>query len=252
MLLKDKTAMVTGGARGIGKAICHLYCEEGADIILGDIDIDGAKKTAKELENLFHRKCVAIKLDISNRRNVEAVTEEAINIFGKVDILVNNASILIEEYIVDMTEEQWDRLMDVNLKGTYLCCQAIGRHMIKQKSGKIITISSCAAKKPTLKESAYSVSKAGVLSFNRVMAAEFGPYGINCNAILPGATDTEMIRKAFLTSKAVENEWIEKTVLKRLGKPEDVARVALFLASKLSDHITGEGIVVSAGEMMSQ
>ncbi len=219
---------------------------------MGDIDIDGAKKTAKELENLFHRKCVAIKLDISNRRNVEAVTEEAINIFGKVDILVNNASILIEEYIVDMTEEQWDRLMDVNLKGTYLCCQAIGRHMIKQKSGKIITISSCAAKKPTLKESAYSVSKAGVLSFNRVMAAEFGPYGINCNAILPGATDTEMIRKAFLTSKAVENEWIEKTVLKRLGKPEDVARVALFLASKLSDHITGEGIVVSAGEMMSQ
>lgn len=252
MLLKDKIAIVTGGARGIGKAICHLYSEEGADIILGDIDIDGAKKTAKELENLFHRKCVAIKLDISNRRNVEAVTEEAINIFGKVDILVNNASILIEEYIVDMTEEQWDKLMDVNLKGTYLCCQAIGRHMIKQKSGKIITISSCAAKKPTLKESAYSVSKAGVLSFNRVMAAEFGPYGINCNAILPGATDTEMIRKAFLTSKAVENEWIEKTVLKRLGKPEDVARVALFLASKLSDHITGEGIVVSAGEMMSQ
>ncbi len=252
MLLKDKTAMVTGGARGIGKAICHLYCEEGADIILGDIDIDGAKKTAKELENLFHRKCVAIKLDISNRRNVEAVTEEAINIFGKVDILVNNAGILIEEFIIDMKEEQWDRLMDVNLKGTYLCSQAVGRHMINQKSGKIIIISSCSAKKPTLKEAAYSVSKAGVLGFNRVMAAEFGPYGINCNAILPGATDTEMVRKTFLTSPAIENEWIEKTALKRLGKPEDVARVAVFLASELSDHITGEGIVVSAGEMMSQ
>jgi 3-oxoacyl-[acyl-carrier protein] reductase len=252
MLLKDKTAIVTGGARGIGKAICHLYCEEGADIMIGDIDIDGAKKTSEELENLFNRKCIPVKLDISNRKNVEEIVDKAINIFGKVDILVNNASILIEEYIVDMTEEQWDRLMDINLKGTYLCSQAAGRQMIKQKSGKIITISSCAAKKPTPKESAYSVSKAGVLSFNRVMAAEFGPYGINCNAILPGATDTEMIRKAFLTSKVIEKEWIDKTALKRLGKPEDIARVAVFLASKLSDHITGEGIVVSTGEMMSQ
>ena len=252
MLLKDKTAIVTGGARGIGKAICHLYCKEGADIIIGDIDIDQAKKTSEELENLFNIKCIAAKLDISNRKNVEKVVDEAISIFGKVDVLVNNASILIEEYIVDMAEEQWDKIMDVNLKGTYLCAQAVGKQMIKQKSGKIITISSCAAKKPTLKEAAYSVSKAGVLSFNRIMALEFGPFGINCNAILPGATDTEMIRKTFLTSPEIEKEWIEKTALKRLGKPEDVARVALFLASKLSDHITGEGIVVSAGEMMSQ
>ena len=252
MLLKDKTAIVTGGARGIGKAICHLYCKEGADIIIGDIDIDQAKKTSEELKNLFNRKCIAAKLDISNRKNVEKVVDEAISIFGKVDVLVNNASILIEEYIVDMAEEQWDKIMDVNLKGTYLCSQAVGKQMIKQKSGKIITISSCAAKKPTLKEAAYSVSKAGVLSFNRIMALEFGPFGINCNAILPGATDTEMIRKTFLTSPEIEKEWIEKTALKRLGKPEDVARVALFLASKLSDHITGEGIVVSAGEMMSQ
>jgi len=252
MLLKDKIAIVTGGARGIGRAICHEYSKEGADIILGDIDIDKAKKTSEELETLFNRKCIAVKLDISNRKNVEEVIGETINIFGKVDILVNNAAIFFEEYIVDMKEEQWDRLMDINLKGTYLCSQAVGRHMIKQKSGKIITISSCTAKKPTLKEAAYSASKAGVIGFNRVMAAEFGPYGINCNAILPGATDTEMIRKTFLTSPEIENEWIEKTALKRLGKPVDVARVALFLASGLSDHITGEGIVVSAGEMMSQ
>ncbi len=252
MLLKDKIAIVTGGARGIGKAICHEYCKEGADIVLGDIDIEEAKKTAKELETIFNRKCIAAKLDISNRKNVEKVVGETINIFGKVDILVNNAGILIEEFIVDMKEEQWDKLMDVNLKGTYLCSQAVGRKMIKQKSGKIITISSCSAKKPTLKEAAYSASKAGVIGFNRVMASEFGPYGINCNTILPGATDTEMIRKTFLTSQAIENEWIEKTALKRLGKPEDVARVAVFLASELSDHITGEGIVVSAGEMMSQ
>ncbi len=252
MLLKDKIAIVTGGARGIGKAICHAYCKEGADVVLGDIDIEEAKKAAKELKTLFNRKCIALKLDISDRKNVEKVVGETINIFGKVDILVNNAGILIEEFIIDMKEEQWDRLMEVNLKGTYLCSQAVGRHMINQKSGKIIIISSCSAKKPTLKEAAYSVSKAGVLGFNRVMAAEFGPYGINCNAILPGATDTEMVRKTFLTSPAIENEWIEKTALKRLGKPEDVARVAVFLASELSDHITGEGIVVSAGEMMSQ
>ena len=124
--------------------------------------------------------------------------------------------------------------------------------MVKKKSGKIIHISSCSAKKPSLEEAAYSAAKAGILGFNRVLAAELGPYGINCNSILPGATDTEMVRSTFLTSPEVEKEWIDKTALKKLGKPEDVAKAALFLASDLSSHITGEVLVVSAGVMMSQ
>jgi len=252
MLLENKTAIVTGGARGIGKAICHMFCKEGASIILADIDIFGARKTAEYISNHYDRKCIPVKVDISNKEDVKKMVKEAINTFKKIDILVNNAAIFFQELIIDMKEEQWEKIMDVNLKGTFLCSQAVAQQMLKQKSGKIISISSCTAKKPTLKEGAYAASKAGIIGFNRVLAAELGPYGINCNVILPGAIDTEMIRSTFLTTPEIEKQWIEKTVLKRLGKPEDVAKVALFLASNLSDHITGEGIVISAGEMMSQ
>jgi NAD(P)-dependent dehydrogenase (short-subunit alcohol dehydrogenase family) len=124
--------------------------------------------------------------------------------------------------------------------------------MVRQKSGKIINISSCSAKKADALQAAYNSSKSALLGLTRVTALELGPYGICCNAICPGATDTEMVRRTFLTSSEVEQEWIEKTALKRLGKPQDVANVAAFLASELSDHMTGEALIVSAGELMGQ
>jgi NAD(P)-dependent dehydrogenase (short-subunit alcohol dehydrogenase family) len=140
----------------------------------------------------------------------------------------------------------------VNVKGYFLFSQAVGRLMVKQGGGRIIHVSSCAAKKATPQEGAYCATKAAILGMSRVLALELGAYGINVNAILPGATDTQMVRSTYLTSPEVEREWIEKTALKRLGRPVDQARVAVFLASQLADHITGEAIVVSAGEMMSQ
>lgn len=252
MLLEGKKAIITGGAQGIGKEICDIFCQEGADIILADVNIEKAKQAAKIISEKTKRKCVPFKVDISKREDIEKMVNMAISEFGKIDILVNNAGVHLSRLIVDMSEEDWDRIMNINLKGTFLCSQIAGREMIKQKSGKIVQISTCSAKKPTILEGAYSASKAGILGFNRVLAAELGPYGINCNCVLPGATDTEMIRNSFLTSPEVEQEWIEKTALKRLGRPVDQARVVLFLASYLSDHITGESIVVSAGEMMSQ
>jgi len=252
MLLKDKVAIVTGGAQGIGKAICEIFSYEGADVVLADVNIGKAKQTAKIISDKTGRKCIPVKVDISRKPEIDKMVDMAIKEFGKIDILVNNAGIVLQKLILEMTEDEWKKVIDVNLKGTFLCSQSVAREMIKLKKGKIIHISTCSAKKPSIYEAAYSASKAGILGFNRVLAVELGPYGINCNAILPGATDTEMIRNTFLTSPKVEKEWIEKTALKRLGKPEDQARVVLFLASYLSDHITGESIVVSAGEMMTQ
>lgn len=252
MLLSNKIAIVTGGAQGIGRAIAQLFCEEGASVLIGDINVDEAKETASDITDKTGKKCIALKVDISRKEDIDRMVSLTIKEFSRIDILVNNAGIVLRKLILDMSEDEWNRVMDVNLKGTFLCSQIVAREMIKQKSGKIIHISTCSAKKPTIYEAAYSASKAGILGFNRVLAAELGPYSINCNTVLPGATDTEMIRSTFLTSPQVEQEWIEKTALKRLGKPEDHARVVLFLASYLSDHITGESIVVSAGEMMTQ
>jgi len=250
MLLDKKVAIVTGGAQGIGRAISEVFCKEGANVIIADINIGKSMELSNFLTEKFGKECIGIKVDVSKRDDVENMVRSTVERFGKIDILVNNAGILIENFILDITEDEWDKIHDINLKGTFLCSQVVAKEMIKQKKGKIISISTCSAKKPTLKQAAYSASKAGIIGFNRVLALELGRYGINCNTILPGATDTEMVRSTFITSPEIEMEWIEKTALKRLGKPVDQANVALFLASYLSDHITGESIIVSAGEVM--
>lgn len=252
MLLKDKVSIITGGARGIGKAIVFLFAKEGSDIVLADIDLKSITDSAKKISSETGKRCIPLKVDVSKKPDVDRMVLKTMEEFGKVDILVNNAGILLRQSILEMTEKEWNKVLDIDLKGVFLCSQAAAKEMVKKKSGKIIHISSCSAKKADVGHAAYSTAKAGVLAFNRVFALELGPYGINSNAILPGATDTDMIRSTFLTSPEIEKEWIDKTALKRLGKPEDIAKAALFLASGLSDHITGEGLVVSAGEMMSQ
>jgi len=252
MLLSNKVAIVTGGAQGIGKAVAQLFCEEGANVVIVDISIDKTKETADDIAAKTGKKCIALKVDVSQKSDVEKMVSAAMGEFGKIDILVNNAGILLQKSILDMTVEEWNQIISINLTGVFICSQAVAREMIKKRYGKIIHISSCTAKKPSLREGAYAASKAGILGFNRVLAAELGPFGINCNSILPGVVVTQMVKSTFLTSSEIEAEWIEKTVLKKLGKPVDVAKTALFLASELSEHITGEAIVVSGGEMMSQ
>ncbi|HHV66001.1 MAG TPA: SDR family oxidoreductase [Peptococcaceae bacterium] len=252
MLLKDKIAIVTGAAQGIGKAIAKMYSEHGAYVVLCDIQEDKVKATALEIEKETGRKTVGLTVDVTKSEQVNAVVEKTLELFGRIDILVNNAGILRHALIIDTDEKMWDQIFNINVKGTFLFTKAVCSVMMKQRSGKIINMSSCSGKKPTLKEAAYSATKAAIIGFTRVAALEMGPYGINCNAICPGATDTDMIRNTFLTSPEVEQEWIDKTALKRLGRPEDQARVALFLASELSDHITGESLIVSAGELMGQ
>lgn len=252
MLLKDKIAIITGAAQGIGKTIARVFAENGAAVVLCDMQEEKVKQTAAEIEKTTGMKTEGMAVNVIKKDQVEAVVNEVVKNFGRIDILVNNAGIVKHAPLLDMSEDLWDLTFEVNVKGTFLFTQAVGKVMKEQKFGKIINISSCSGKKPTLEEAAYCSSKSAMIGLTRVTALELGIYGINCNAICPGATDTKMLRETILTSPEIEREWIEKTALKRLGTPEDQAKVALFLASDLSNHMTGESLIVSAGEIMGQ
>jgi NAD(P)-dependent dehydrogenase (short-subunit alcohol dehydrogenase family) len=251
-LLESKSAIITGAARGIGYAIAWEMAIHGCDVLGVDLQASSIEDAAKKIADRTGQKSIGMCANVTRREEVEAVVNRALEEFGKIDILVNNAGVYMHVPMLEMKEEDWDYIFEVNVKGFFLFAQAVGRQMAKQEQGKIINISSCTGKKAAAGEGAYSATKAAILGMNRVLALELGPCGINVNAILPGVTDTEMVRNAFLTSPEIEKEWIEKTALKRLGKPRDQAKVAIFLASELSDHITGEALIVSAGEMMSQ
>lgn len=251
-LLNGKKAMVTGGAQGIGKAVALIYAENGADVAICDLNEVLAAQTASEISGITGQNCFAIKMDVSKKESVESGVLSIVEKLGRIDVFCHAAGILIEALLLEMSEELWDKVFAVNVKGTFLLNQAVGRVMKEQHGGKIVNISSCSAKKPTWKEAAYCASKSAIIGLVRVAALELGQYGINVNSVLPGATDTEMVRKAFLTSPEIEQEWIAKTALKRLGKPIDQARAVLFLSSELADHITGESLVVNAGELMTQ
>lgn len=251
-LLKGKKALVTGAAQGIGKAVAKIYAENGADVVLCDINEECVTAAANEIAAETGRKCVGMKMDVTQKADAEAAISKAVQELGGLDVLCNSAGILIHALMVDMTEAQWDRIFSVNMKGAFLITQAAAKAMMMQRSGKIVHVSSCSGKKPTREEAGYCATKSGINAFVKVCALELGEYGINVNAICPGATDTEMVRSTFLTSPEIEREWIEKTALKRLGTVVDQARVVLFLSSELADHITGEAIIVSAGELMPQ
>lgn len=252
MLLKDKIAIVTGGAQGIGFAIAKMYSQQGALVAIGDINESSTTEAAKKISDETGLETFAAGLDISNKASVECFVNSVVNKFGRIDILVNNAGICPHQKILEMDDQLWDKVFAVNVRGTFLMTQAVGKVMVAARSGKIINISSCSGKKPTLEEAAYCSSKSAVIGLTRVTALELGIYGITCNAICPGATDSHMLRSTILTSPEIEQEWINKTALKRLGQPEDQARVAVFLGSELSNHMTGESLIVSAGEIMTQ
>ena len=252
MLLKDKVSIVTGAAEGIGNAIAALFSKEGSYVVLADINIEKAKKEAKKIRESTNRKTLAIGVDVTKKSDIEKVVRKTIEKFGRIDILVNNAGIAKEMPLLDFTEEWWDKIMDVNLKGPFLFIQSVGEIMVEQKSGKIINISSGSAINPYMYQAAYGPSKAGLVSLTRNAALELGKYGINVNAILPGTTATEMgLKYIEKEGKSIE-DIKEETALKRLGRPIDQANVVLFLASHLSDHITGEAIITSAGQFMRQ
>ncbi|WP_071144801.1 3-oxoacyl-[acyl-carrier-protein] reductase [Bacteroides ihuae] len=246
-LLSGKTAIVTGAARGIGKAIALKFASEGADIAFTDLAIDeNAHNTEKEIEALG----VKVKGYASNAANYAdtmAVVDEIVKDFGRVDVLVNNAGITRDASFKRMTEEQWDLVINVNLKSAFNFIKAVQPIMNKQKSGSIINMASVVGVSGNAGQANYSASKAGMIALAKSIAKELGPRDIRANAIAPGFIITEM---TAVLSEEVKAEWAKQIPLRRGGTPEDVANVATFLASDLSSYVTGQVIHCCGGMNM--
>lgn len=244
MLLKDKTALITGAARGIGRAIALQFAAEGADIAFTDLKVDeNMESLEKEIEALG-RKGKGYASDASDFLGAETVVDQIVQDFGKVDILVNNAGITRDNLLMRMTEADWDLVIKVNLKSVFSMTKAIQKQMLKQRSGSIINMSSVVGLNGNAGQSNYSASKAGLIGFTKSIAQELGSRNIRCNAIAPGFIETEMTARLPLE---VREAWIKEIPLRRGGKPEDVGHIALFLASDLSDYVTGQVISVCGG-----
>ncbi len=252
-LAEDKVVIVTGAARGIGKGIAEVFGQHGAHVVVADLKDNDAKQVVKSIQESGGKDGLAIHLDVTDPKNVQQVVDQTVNKFGRIDVLVNNAGIIRNHYIVDFPLEDWQAIFKVNVEGIFLCTQAVAKQMIKQgKGGAIVNISSCAANKADRKHSAYSASKAAIINFTRITALEMGEYGIRANAILPGATGpTDMLQNVFDQVPGIEQELISKTTLGKLATPYDQGNAALFLASDLASHITGEYLIVSGGEFMN-
>ena len=247
-MLKGKVAIVTGGGRGIGRAIALAFAREGAIVVVNDID-QAADDTAKEITSMGSQ-ALAVKANVSNSEEVNKMIETVAGKFGRIDILVNNAGISMARPSEDLTEEEYDRVLDVNLKGVFLCSQAVGRVMIKQKSGRIINISSTNGLFGQKARAAYDASKGGVVAITRSLAVEWAKNGVIVNSIAPGWVRTEMFahleRRGIYDQKA-QRAMIREIPMKRLGDPTDIANTAIFLASDLCSYITGQIIVVDGG-----
>jgi 3-oxoacyl-[acyl-carrier protein] reductase len=246
MDLKGKTAIVTGAAQGIGKVIALGLAKCGADIAVSDINEDSLSSAVKEIEALG-RKAIAVKMDVSSLKDCEAMVKKTIDAFGKVDILINNAGITRDTVLLRMKEEQWDQVIQVNLKGTFNCTKAVIRSMFKQKSGKIINISSVTGAMGNAGQANYSASKAAVMGFTKSIAREYAHCGITVNAVAPGFIKTAM---TDAIPEKDRDAMISIIPAKRLGLPEDVADTVCFLASDMANYITGQVIHINGGMYM--
>jgi len=246
-LLEGKVALITGAARGIGKAIAEKYAEQGANIAFTDLEIDQvALQTKKELE-AYGVKVKAISSNAASFEEAHKVVEEVVKEFGKLDILVNNAGITKDGLMLRMSEQQWDMVININLKSAFNYVHAVTPVMMRQRSGAIINMSSVVGVGGNAGQANYSASKAGMIGLTKSIAQELGSRGVRSNAVAPGFIITEMTGKL---SEEVRKQWAEKIPLRRGGTPEDVANVCLYLASDLSSYVTGQVISVCGGMKM--
>jgi 3-oxoacyl-[acyl-carrier protein] reductase len=247
MRLKDRVALVTGGARGIGQAIAMTFAREGADIVVADVNLEIAQKTALEIEALG-RKALALEMDVTNYEKVEEGINKILDKMGKVDILVNNAGITKDNLLLRMSQADWDAVINVNLKGTFNCIKAVTRPMIKQRSGRIISIASIIGLMGNPGQANYAASKAGIIALTKTVAKELASRNINANAVAPGFIQTEMTAKL---PEDIKKKMLEAIPLAKLGTPQDVANTCLFLASDESSYITGQVITIDGGMVMA-
>ncbi|MCB4920714.1 SDR family oxidoreductase [Brucella intermedia] len=251
MTEQAKIALVTGASRGIGRAIAIGMAKRGFDVAINDIERqqDALQEVAHAIE-ATGRRALTVHADVSNKAQVEAMVSNVVDVFGRIDALVNNAGILIAGDVEHLKEEHWDSVLDVNAKGTFLVVQAALPHMKRQKYGRIVNIASIGGKHGALGQAHYSASKAAVMGFTRVLAQEVGTYGITANCICPGIILTDMGR-VNLDDAAVRQAWQEKTAMRRIGDPEDVVGPVAFLASDDAAFVTGQSLNVDGGIVLS-
>ncbi len=246
MNLENKVAIVTGASRGIGKAIALKLAKDGADVVVTATTLETAQKTAKEIEAIG-RKALPLAVNVADFSNVESLVASAFETFSKVDILVNNAGITKDNLLIRMTQEQWDDVLSVNLKGAFNCIRAIARKLMKQRSGKIINITSVVGIMGNAGQANYSASKAGVIGLTKSVARELASRNIQVNAVAPGFIDTDMTDA--IPDDMREN--LESSIpLGKIGSTDDIAAAVAFLASDESNYITGQVLNVDGGMIM--
>ena len=243
--LSDRVAIVTGGNKGIGRTIALCMAQAGADVVVTGRTKQELKEVCTEIKRLGN-KALWVEMDVRNVMDVERMVAQVLEAFGRIDVLVNNAGISHVVPAEDHTEEIWDAIIDTNLKGVFLCSQAVGRQMIKQKRGSIVNMSSQAGTVGLLNHVAYCASKGGVNLLTKVLALEWAPHNVRVNAVAPTVIRTPMTDKVF-ADKDVRAEMTAKIPLGRFGEPEDVAGAVIFLASEASGMVTGHVLLVDGG-----
>ncbi len=246
MIFKDRVCLITGGARGIGREIALAFAKEGCDIALCDVNQDALDSTSKEIESLG-RKSATFVVDVTNLSQVEDMVNKTLDKFQKIDILINNAGITRDALIVRMSEQEFDSVIAVNLKGTFNCTKAISKVMMKQRYGKIVSIASIIGIMGNAGQANYAASKAGIIGITKSVAKELASRNVNANAIAPGFIATDMTAKLPENVKA---QMLSMIPLNRFGKASDVAELAMFLASDASSYITGQVIKIDGGMVM--
>jgi len=246
LTLEGKVALVTGGARGIGKEIALCLAKQGANIALCDVNLEETEKTAKEIRDLG-RDCLALKADVTSLKDVQDMMDKILDKLSKLDILINNAGITKDGLVLRMSEQDWDKVIAVNLKGCFICTKVASKVMLKQRFGKIVNLASIIGIMGNIGQANYAASKAGIIGLTKSVAKELAPRGVCVNAIAPGFIKTEMTAKL---PEDVQKKMLSLIPLGRFGEPKDVANLALFLSSKNSSYITGQVIQIDGGMLM--
>ncbi len=246
--LTDRVAIVTGAGQGIGKGIAIGLAEAGADIVAAELEPDKAEQTAAEVRRMG-RRALVVPVDVRIGQQVDSMVSRALDEFGKIDILVNNAGGLlgIVGPLLECKEEDWDRGITLNLKSVFLCCKAVGKVMAARKKGVIINISSFAGMGAYTPAPHYGVAKAGVINMTQTLAMELAPYGVRVNSIAPGTVATPLVEDLFRAHPEIKEKRLKSIPMGRLGRPEDIAAAAVYLASDAADYVTGEILAVKGG-----
>ncbi len=245
--LSDRVALVTGGGQGIGREIARTLAAAGADVAIAEINTATAAEAALEIEGL-ERRALAVRVDVADPESVESMTQSVIGAMGRIDVLINNAGICINKTALEMSNDEWRRVVDIDLNGVYWCSRAVGRHMVQRGRGAIVNIASMSGSIVNWPQpqAAYNASKAGVIHLTKSLASEWAAHGVRVNSVSPGYIGTEMTRRGMATPGWGE-AWLAMSPMGRLGEPADVARAVLYLASDAAGFATGTNLVVDGG-----